>query len=313
MSDKPRDGYDSGDRSSVAVGYPCRFMPDQWLMHGLPPNIDPRRFPFVIGCNNCKACETTLQAMKRHLKVCPNKTSWPDLTCGRCRYSTRSWALMCVHLNKPGMHWEPPCDPKFAPPEIPPCSNQLRLADPPSAALCAAQAITSGSIFSPSIHADTGISLLDLPDVEPDDSEGQTLLPLDRSRSASPAPRDFLRVTSQTVTDPLELADIRASSLGGPSTSPVVVGSQPSLDWSDFLSFGMSPSVLMPADPTAFISDPRRRLPSLPAILRISHARPGDSFSSPRDGRTNGSYFAATSNTSSSTARGIPPYHGTFC
>ena len=48
--------------------------------------------------------------------------------------------------------------------------------------------------------------LLDLPDVEPDDSEGQTLLPVDRSRSVSPAPRDFLGVTSQTVTDPLELA-----------------------------------------------------------------------------------------------------------
>ena len=212
MSDK-RDGYDSGNSSSVAEGCPYRFVPDQWLKNGLPPNIDPRRFPFVIVCNSCRACETTLQAMKRHLKVCPNKSFRPDLTCGHCRYSTRSWALMCVHLNQPGMHREPPCDPEFAPPEIPPCSNQPRPADPPSAALGAAPAITSGSISFPSIHADTGISLLDMPDVEPDDSEGQILLPLDRSRSASPAPRDFLGVTSQTVTDPLELADIRATSL----------------------------------------------------------------------------------------------------
>ena len=118
MSDK-RDGYDSGNSSSVAEGCPYRFVPDQWLKNGLPPNIDPRRFPFVIVCNSCRACETTLQAMKRHLKVCPNKSFRPDLTCGHCRYSTRSWALMCVHLNKAGMHREPPCDPEFAPPEIP--------------------------------------------------------------------------------------------------------------------------------------------------------------------------------------------------
>ena len=188
---------------------------------------------------------------------------------------------MCVHLNKPGMHREPPCDPEFAPPEIPPCSNQLRHADTPSAALGAAPAITSGSIFSPSIHADTGISLLDLPDVEPDDSEGQTLLPLDRSRSASPAPRDFLGVTSQTVTDPMELADIRASSLGGPGTSPAIFGSQPSLDWSDFLGFGMSPSALMTADPTVLLVTPVEDSPVCQPFLGSPTPAPGTLSSAP--------------------------------
>jgi len=67
-------------------------VPDEWLEHGLPPNTDPRRFTFVIVCNHCKARKTTLQDMRQHFKICPNKTSHPDLTCGHCRYTTQSWA-----------------------------------------------------------------------------------------------------------------------------------------------------------------------------------------------------------------------------
>jgi len=256
MSDKPRDENNSGDRRSVPEGCPYRFVPDEWLIHGLPSNTDPRRFTIVIVCNHCKACETTLQAMRQHFKVCPNKTSRPDLTCGHCRYSTQSWAHMCVHLNQPGMYREKPCHPEFASPEIPPCSTQLRIAEPPSAALGAAPVVTSSSLLSPPIHSVTEISILDLPNVEPDDSEGQILPPLDRSRSSSPAPRDFLGVTSETVSDPLELADLRASSSGDPSTSAAPVGSQPSEDWSDWFGFGVSPSALMTADPAVLLVTP---------------------------------------------------------
>ena len=67
-------------------------MPDEWLEHGLPPKTDPRRFTFVIVCNHCKARKTTLQEMRQHFEICPNKTSHPDLTCGHCRYTTQSWA-----------------------------------------------------------------------------------------------------------------------------------------------------------------------------------------------------------------------------
>jgi len=208
MSDKSRDVDKSGERRSVPEGCPYRFVPDEWLEHGLPPKTDPRRFTFVIICNHCKARKTTLQEMKQHFKICPNKTSHLDLTCGHCRYSTQSWAHMCVHLNQPGMHLEKPCLPEFASPEIPPRSSLSRVAEPPSAALSDKPVVTSSSPPPLPAHSATGIStsILDLPNVKRDDADGQILPPLGSSRSPSPHHRDFLGVTSQTVSDPLELA-----------------------------------------------------------------------------------------------------------
>ena len=94
------------NRQPSLEGCPYRFVLDEWLEHGLPPKTDPRRFTFVIICNHCKARKNTLQEMRQHFKICPNKTSHPDLTCGHCRYTTQCWAHMCVHLNQLGCIWK---------------------------------------------------------------------------------------------------------------------------------------------------------------------------------------------------------------
>ena len=173
------------------------------------------------------------------------------------------------------MHREKPCHPDFASPEIPPRSTQLRIAEPPSAALGAAPVVTSGSLLSSPIHSVPETSILDLPNVEPDDSEEQILPPMDRSRSSSPAPRDFLGVTSETVSDPLELADLRASSSGDPSKSAAPVGSRPSEDWSDWFDVGMSPSSLMTADPAVLLVTPVGDSPASQSFLGTPAPAPG--------------------------------------
>ena len=169
-----------------------------------------------------------------------------------------------------------------------------RVAETPSAALGAEPVVTSRSSPTPT-HSATAIStsILDLPDIEPDGSEGQFLLPLGRSRSPSPPPRYFLGVTSQTISDPLELADLRAQSLAGPSTSAAPVGSEPSVDWHDRFGFGMPPSALMAADPAVLLVTPVGDSPASQSFVEATAPAPGDSNSSPRVGRSTCDYFTA--------------------
>jgi len=91
-------------------GCPYRFLPDDWVEHGLPLNKDPREFRFPIICSNFRVNANSLRQMRLHLNVCPNGKR-PNLTCGHCRFTTRSWPAMCAHLNQIGTQHADPCEP----------------------------------------------------------------------------------------------------------------------------------------------------------------------------------------------------------
>ena len=235
-------------RQNVPPGCPYRFPPDDWVDNGLPLHKDPREFKFPIICNDCRIHANSLQRMRIHLTtVCPHGKR-PNLTCGHCRYTTRSWPAMCAHLNQLGMQFADPCEPETGVDVAATTSSTLTLQlplelsvvpqgeteDSSSGVHGLATSVRRGPrvarrITSPGLTAPDDIQIAmsrsslppplpavivtssseELDDVEPDDPVGQASPPEDPGKLPSPAPLDFLGIVPGEIPD--ELLELEAA------------------------------------------------------------------------------------------------------